>query len=117
MKDIIREAVARAELDARTIQQPAPRAHQPPSGAITNFTAREGDLDKVMRSLITKVKVIGCGGAGSNTIQRCLEEELGDIELIAVNTDAQHLLAARSPHKLLIGRHLTRGLGAGALPQ
>jgi cell division protein FtsZ len=71
----------------------------------------------VLASLTTKIKVFGCGGAGSNTIQRCTEEDLGDIELVALNTDAQHLLVTRSPNKILIGRHLTKGLGAGALPQ
>ncbi|HUR26019.1 MAG TPA: cell division protein FtsZ [Candidatus Thermoplasmatota archaeon] len=86
------------------------------TGGTSNF-ARDGDLEKVLHSLITKIKVFGCGGAGSNTIARCTEEDLGEVELIACNTDAQHLLMARSPHKILIGRHLTRGLGAGALPQ
>jgi cell division protein FtsZ len=79
--------------------------------------ARDGDLETVLESLTTKIKVIGCGGAGSNTIQRCTEVDLGDIQLVALNTDAQHLLVSRSPNKILIGRHLTRGLGAGALPQ
>lgn len=119
MKDIIREAVARAEADAtKPTARPTAQAlmqHAAATGGISN--ARDGDLEKVMQSLITKIKVIGCGGAGSNTIARCTEEDLGDIELVALNTDAQHLLMARSPNKILIGRHLTRGLGAGALPQ
>jgi cell division protein FtsZ len=119
MKDIIREAVARAEAEgSRPITRPTAQAlmqHAAGSGGISN--ARDGELEKVLNSLITKIKVVGCGGAGSNTIARCTEEDLGEVELVAVNTDAQHLLMARSPHKILIGRHLTRGLGAGALPQ
>jgi cell division protein FtsZ len=117
MKDIIREAVARAELEARTVQaRPDPRTLMAQSpGAIAN--ARDADLESVMQSLMTRIRVVGCGGAGSNTIARCMEADLGDIELVAVNTDAQHLLMSRSPKKILIGRHLTRGLGAGALPQ
>ncbi|MCA1819914.1 MAG: cell division protein FtsZ [Halobacteriales archaeon] len=117
MKDIIREAVARAELEARTVQaRPDPRSLLAQSpGSIAN--ARDGELESVMQSLMTRIKVVGCGGAGSNTIARCMEADLGDIELVAVNTDAQHLLMSRSPKKILIGRHLTRGLGAGALPQ
>src|SRR5438094_963025 len=43
--------------------------------------------------------------------------ELRIARLVAANTDAQHLLVIRSPHKLLLGRRVTRGLGAGALPQ
>ncbi|MFO1535351.1 MAG: cell division protein FtsZ [Thermoplasmatota archaeon] len=116
MKDIIREAVARAEQEARTVQpRPTPAQLASHPGAIGN--TRNGDLEAVMQSLMTKIKVFGCGGAGSNTIARCTEADLGDIELVALNTDAQHLLMSRSPQKLLIGRHLTRGLGAGALPQ
>ena len=117
MKDIIREAVARAELEARTVQaRPDARTLMAQSpGSIAN--ARDADLESVMQSLMTRIKVVGCGGAGSNTIARCMEADLGDVELLAVNTDAQHLLMSRSPKKILIGRHLTRGLGAGALPQ
>ncbi len=48
---------------------------------------------------------------------RLAEEGISGAELYAANTDAQHLLAIRSPHKILLGRRLTRGLGAGALPQ
>ncbi|HUR61641.1 MAG TPA: cell division protein FtsZ [Candidatus Thermoplasmatota archaeon] len=114
MKDIIREAVARAEQEART---PQPRFNPAMAGPGAIANTRDGDLESVMQSLMTRIKVIGCGGAGSNTIARCTEIDLGDIELVALNTDAQHLLMSRSPQKLLIGRHLTRGLGAGALPQ
>ncbi len=112
MKDIIREAVARAELETRTVQNGY-------GGVLSAKPQGQGtELEAVLQSLTTRIKVVGCGGAGSNTIQRCLEEDLGDgVELVALNTDAQHLLAVRAPHKVLIGRHLTRGLGAGALPQ
>jgi len=75
------------------------------------------DLKKVLESLTTTIKVIGCGGAGTNTITRCFGEGINGADLIAVNTDAQHLLLSNAPYKILIGRHLTRGLGAGSLPQ
>ena len=75
------------------------------------------DLEKVLQSLTTTIKVVGCGGAGTNTITRCFGEGINGAELIAINTDAQHLLLAHAPYKILIGRHLTRGLGAGSLPQ
>jgi len=39
------------------------------------------------------------------------------VQVIAINTDAQHLLLTHAPYKILIGRHLTMGLGAGSLPQ
>jgi cell division protein FtsZ len=75
------------------------------------------DLEQVLKSLTTTIKVVGCGGAGTNTITRCSGEGINGAELISINTDAQHLLLAQAPYKILIGRHLTRGLGAGSLPQ
>lgn len=75
------------------------------------------ELEEVLSSLTTTIKVVGCGGAGTNTISRCVASGITGAELISLNTDAQHLLLADSPHKVLIGRHLTRGLGAGSLPQ
>jgi len=74
------------------------------------------ELEKVLAGLTTTIKVIGCGGAGTNTIARCVEASITGAELISINTDAQHLLLTDSPHKVLIGRHLTHGLGAGSLP-
>jgi len=78
---------------------------------------KDKELEEVLASLTTTIKVIGCGGAGTNTITRCVDSNITGAQFIAVNTDAQHLLLANSPHKVLIGRHLTRGLGAGSLPQ
>ena len=75
------------------------------------------ELEQMLAGLTTNIKVIGCGGAGTNTITRCTSEGVKDADLIAINTDAQHLLLADSPNKILIGKHLTRGLGAGSLPQ
>jgi len=74
------------------------------------------ELEKVLAGLTTTIKVIGCGGAGTNTIARCVAASITGAELISINTDAQHLLLTESPHKVLIGRHLTHGLGAGSLP-
>jgi len=77
----------------------------------------DDELKKVLESLTTTIKVIGCGGAGTNTITRCFGEGINGADLIAINTDAQHLIISNAPYKILIGRHLTRGLGAGSLPQ
>ncbi len=121
MKDIIRDAVARAEQEQKAFGQAAaaatvPADQAPPANGATGVAEGTG-LENVMHSLVTKITVVGCGGGGSNTIARCGDEDLGDVGLVALNTDAQHLLASKSPHKILIGRHLTRGLGAGSLPQ
>ena len=78
---------------------------------------KDRELEEVLSELTTNIKVVGCGGAGTNTITRCIESKISGAELIAVNTDAQHLLLADAPNKILIGRHLTKGLGAGSLPR
>lgn len=50
-------------------------------------------------------------------MNRCIEESLANIQMLAVNTDAKHLLTIKSPRKLLIGKTTTRGMGAGARPE
>ena len=82
-----------------------------------NRSAKDRELEEVLSGLTTTIKVVGCGGAGTNTISRCIASQISGAELIALNTDAQHLLLAEAPNKVLIGRHLTHGLGAGSLPQ
>ncbi len=60
-----------------------------------------------------KIKVIGIGGAGNNTISRLYKEGLKGVEFFAVNTDAQALNKCLCPNKILIGEKTTKGLGAG----
>jgi len=60
-----------------------------------------------------KIKVIGIGGAGGNTISRLAKKNIGGVEFFAVNTDAQALKSCLSPNKLLIGEKTTKGLGTG----
>ncbi len=66
---------------------------------------------------LAQIKVIGCGGGGSNAVNRMIENGVKGVEFITVNTDAQALHLAHSEHKLQIGDKLTRGLGAGANPE
>jgi cell division protein FtsZ len=120
MKKIIEDVVAAEQLKAEGIEEekknPGTRATKR-EGTIKISGVNDEDLEKVLESLTTTIKVVGCGGAGTNTITRCFGAGINGADLIAVNTDAQHLLLAQSPYKILIGRHLTRGLGAGSLPQ
>jgi cell division protein FtsZ len=81
------------------------------------LTSEDEELQKILIGLKTSIKIIGCGGGGSNTINRLAEAGIVGAELYAANTDAQHLLMTKAPHKILLGRRVTRGLGAGALPQ
>ncbi|MBZ9572885.1 cell division protein FtsZ [Patescibacteria group bacterium] len=63
---------------------------------------------------IPKIKVIGIGGAGCNTISRMADSELKGVDLIAVNTDAQALKQSKGKYqKILIGQTTTGGLGTG----
>jgi len=80
-------------------------------------SVKDKELEEILLGLTTSIKVVGCGGAGTNTIARCIASQISGAELVALNTDAQHLLLADVPNKVLIGRHLTHGLGAGSLPQ
>lgn len=63
-----------------------------------------------------RIKVIGVGGAGGAAINRMVEAGVGNVEFIAVNTDAQALHHSKAQTKIHIGKDATRGLGAGADP-
>ncbi|MBI4163939.1 MAG: cell division protein FtsZ [Candidatus Aenigmarchaeota archaeon] len=64
-----------------------------------------------------KIVVFGCGGGGSNTIDRLTKMNIQGATTVAANTDARHLGVTNAHKKLLIGRELTRGLGAGGYPE
>jgi cell division protein FtsZ len=67
---------------------------------------------------IAKIKVLGVGGGGGNAISSMIEgENITGVEFIALNTDAQVLLANKAPTKLQIGEKLTKGLGVGGSPE
>ena len=75
------------------------------------------ELEKLLTKQKAKIKVVGCGGGGNNSINRMSEVGIAGAEMIAVNTDAQDLLYTNADIKILIGRELTKGLGAGSIPQ
>jgi len=67
---------------------------------------------------IAKIKVVGVGGGGGNAVSSMVDSGIiSGVEFIAVNTDAQVLLASRAPTKLQIGEKLTKGLGVGGNPE
>jgi cell division protein FtsZ len=103
--------------DALTRAGPAGAA-EPVQTSYSKSTSQEDEeLTKILMGLRTNIKIIGCGGGGSNTIDRLYASNIKDADLYAANTDAQHLLVIRAHKKILLGRRSTRGLGAGALPQ
>ena len=63
------------------------------------------------------IKVIGVGGGGNNAVNRMIEADVKCVEFISVNTDLQDLSLSKAPQKIQIGGKLTKGLGAGAVPE
>ncbi|MDD4567037.1 Cell division protein FtsZ [Methanoculleus chikugoensis] len=101
MKSIVEEALSRAREDQRFAEP----------------TEVDKELEDLLMELRTEIAVVGCGGGGSNTVTRMTEEGINGARLIALNTDAQHLVRTRADTRILIGRQRTRGLGAGSIPQ
>ena len=75
------------------------------------------ELEELLKKQSAKIKIMGIGGGGGNSLSRMREIGIKGGELIAINTDAQDLLYANADQKILIGRELTQGLGAGSNPQ
>jgi cell division protein FtsZ len=88
--------------------------------AVEGVTRKRSSIDEDLRKLLETrkavIKVVGIGGAGNNTISRLMQVGIVGAESIAINTDAQDLLYTDADVKLLIGKEITRGLGAGADP-
>jgi len=86
-----------------------------------NLSSEVKDIDKELAELIkkqtAKIKVIGVGGGGNNSVSRMREIGIKGGELIAINTDAQDLLYANADSKILIGKEITQGLGSGSNPK
>ena len=75
------------------------------------------ELEEILKKQSAKIKVVGVGGGGNNSLSRMKEIGIRGGELIAVNTDAQDLLYANADQKILLGKELTHGLGAGSNPK
>ncbi len=108
MRSLVEDAIARESGPGTGITE---------AGMLDQDQRVDAELEQILRSLKTNIKIIGVGGGGTNTVARIHDEGIIGAELYAANTDAQHLLVLRVPHKILLGRRVTRGLGAGALPQ
>jgi cell division protein FtsZ len=109
MQSLVEEALAK---DAAPV-----RMEMAPNSGYQQLDSTDSELIELLQKLRTNIKIVGCGGGGSNTINRVSEENISGLETYAANTDAQHLLITKAQHKILLGRRSTRGLGAGALPQ
>ena len=69
------------------------------------------------QSTFASIKVVGCGGGGNNAVNRMVNAGLRGVDFISVNTDRQALSQTNAQVKIQIGEKLTKGLGAGAIPE
>ncbi len=100
-------------------QQPyqIPQPIQQPTNLKSDKFDIDDELEEILAKQKAKIKVIGCGGGGNNTVDRIAEVGVIGVETIALNTDAQDLLYTGAQSKILIGEEVTHGLGAGSMPQ
>ncbi len=80
------------------------------------LTDEEKEILSILESSHPKIVVVGTGGSGCNTINRMTQIGIKGATLIAMNTDAQHLLRIKADRRLIIGKKKTKGLGAGSNP-
>ena len=121
MDSIIDDAIDEAEQER---EEPSRQQTEEPTGSTgtdemsTSGQMSDDELADVVKDLETKITVVGCGGAGGNTVTRMTEEGIHGAKLVAANTDAQHLAdEVAADTKILIGRKRTGGRGAGSVPK
>jgi cell division protein FtsZ len=112
-----KENEKKEEEESETVQE-QPKQEQP---TYADFSASEDTAKSIQDEFGLDVKeakivVLGIGGAGNNCITRLSEMGVKGATTLAVNTDAKHLSVSKADEKLLVGRELTRGLGAGGYP-
>jgi cell division protein FtsZ len=116
MDSIVDEAIDEAEAqedgEREAIGGGSSTDASPASGTMT-----DEELQDVLQDLETDITVVGCGGAGGNTVNRMSEEGIKGAKLVAANTDVQHLVNTDADTKILMGQQKTQGRGAGSLPQ
>jgi cell division protein FtsZ len=121
MDSIIDDAIDEAEEDREEAYDESGQsagAGTATGGPSTSGQMTDEELASVVKDLETKITVIGCGGAGGNTVTRMMDEGIHGAKLIAANTDAQHLAnEVQADTKILIGRKRTGGRGAGSVPK
>ena len=76
----------------------------------------ELQVEPEQKTSFASIKVVGCGGGGTNAVNRMVEAKLQGVDFIAINTDRQALTGSKADITLQIGEKLTKGLGAGAVP-
>lgn len=123
MDKIVQDALDEAEKETQEeeFKEKTSSSSQVDNGADEQVDTRDRsddeELREVLEDLETNICVVGCGGGGCNTINRMFSEGITGADLIATNTDVQHLVQIDSDQKILIGEKKTGGRGAGSVPQ
>ncbi|MFC7021311.1 MULTISPECIES: cell division protein FtsZ [Haloarcula] len=119
MDSIIDDAIDEAEQEREESSSETAAETAPPRDEVsTSGQMTDDELASVVKDLETKITVVGCGGAGGNTVTRMMDEGIHGAKLVAANTDAQHLAdEVEADTKILIGRKRTGGRGAGSVPK
>lgn len=94
-------------------QSPAGQAPTTPSSTPTPFQMRKPPSEREKRRIV----VVGIGGSGCNAVNRMIDEGLGGVEYVVVNTDSDSLMQSKAKTRVRIGDKLTHGLGAGGNPE
>jgi len=79
--------------------------------------SEDEELKRIVEAIHVRISIVGCGGGGSNAVNRLSKAGVFGADLIAANTDARHLIGVHASHKVLLGKMTTRGLGAGSIPE
>lgn len=83
----------------------------------SQMNSDDEEILKFIEESKPQIYVVGAGGSGSNTLDRLFELGLKDVSLVGMNTDAHHLLKVRANKKVLLGKQITKGRGAGSNPE
>jgi len=112
MEAIVQDAIAQARIKEKAKTERGSTEVKTRAGADS-----DEELRRIVEEIRTSIKIVGAGGAGSNTINRLMEMGIEGGDVIAINTDALHLLYSTAPTKILIGASITGGIGAGNDPE
>jgi cell division protein FtsZ len=116
MEEFIKESLENDQDNYSFEQDDKPVQSKQPN-SVKKKVATDEELEEMLSRQKATIKVVGTGGAGNNTINRIAEVGVSGADIVAINTDAQDLLYTTADKKIIIGKEVTKGLGAGSVPK